>query len=71
VRSVPSRSCTEAAESLLRELLDEQAYPRLYRIAWNPDAAAVSERDEFLFGIDRILDGVAALIDRAREGGSG
>ena len=71
VRSVPSRSCTEAADSLLRELLDEQAYPRLYRIAWNPDAAAVSERDEFLFGIDRILDGVAALIDRAREGGSG
>jgi AcrR family transcriptional regulator len=58
-------------ESLLRELLDEQTYPRLYRIAWAPGAATVSERDEFLFGIDRILDGVAALIDRAREGGSG
>jgi AcrR family transcriptional regulator len=58
-------------ESLLRELLDEQTYPRLYRIAWAPGAATVSERDEFLFGIDRILDGVAALIECAREGGSG
>lgn len=58
-------------ESLLRELLDEQTWPRLYRIAWSPGAATVSERDEFLFGIDRILDGVAALIERAREGGSG
>jgi len=58
-------------ESLLRELLDEPTYPRLYRIAWNPGAATVSERDEFLFGIDRILDGVAALIDRARGAGSG
>jgi AcrR family transcriptional regulator len=58
-------------ESLLRELLDEQTYPRLYRIAWAPGAATVSERDEFLFGIDRILDGVAALIERTREGGSG
>jgi AcrR family transcriptional regulator len=58
-------------ESLLRELLDAQTWPRLYRIAWSPGAATVSERDEFLFGIDRILDGVAALIERTREGGSG
>ena len=58
-------------ESLLRELVDEKAYPRLYRIAWTPGAATVSERDEFLFGIDRILDGVAALIERTRQRGSG
>jgi len=58
-------------DSLLRELLDEQTYPRLYRIAWAPDAATVSERDEFRWGIDRILDGVAALIERTRQGGSG
>ena len=58
-------------EALLRELLDEQTYPRLYRIAWTPGTAPASERDEFLWGIDRILDGVAALIDRARENGSG
>lgn len=58
-------------DSLLRELLDEQTYPRLYRIAWTPAAATVSERDEFLWGIDRILDGVSALIERTRQGGSG
>jgi AcrR family transcriptional regulator len=58
-------------DSLLRELLDEQTYPRLYRIAWAPAAAAVSERDEFLWGIDRILDGVAVLIERTSQGGSG
>ena len=58
-------------DSLLRELLDEQTYPRLYRIAWTPVAATVTERDEFLWGIDRILDGVAALIERTRQGGSG
>jgi AcrR family transcriptional regulator len=58
-------------ESLLRELLDEQTYPRLYRIAWAPAAAAVSERHEFLWGIDRILDAVAALIERTSQGGSG
>jgi len=58
-------------DSLLRELLDEQTYPRLYRIAWTPVAATVTERDEFLWGIDRILDGVAALIERTRRGGSG
>jgi AcrR family transcriptional regulator len=58
-------------ESLLRELLDEQTYPRLYRIAWAPAAATVSERHEFLWGIDRILDAVAALIERTSQGGSG
>ncbi|HEX4397399.1 MAG TPA: TetR/AcrR family transcriptional regulator [Trebonia sp.] len=58
-------------DSLLRELLDEQTYPRLYRIAWDPAAATVSERDEFLWGIDRILDGVAALIERTRQDRSG
>lgn len=28
--------------------------------------AEISEREEFLFGIDRILDGVQALIDYGR-----
>jgi AcrR family transcriptional regulator len=55
-----------AFETLLRELVDEKTYPRLYRIAWGSAGAAVSERDEFLFGIERILDGVQALIDRGR-----
>ena len=53
--------------ALLRELVDEQTYPRLHRIAWsnaigdNPSGA--DEQAEFAFGVDRILDGVQALID--------
>jgi AcrR family transcriptional regulator len=50
-------------EGLLRELVDEEDYPRLSRIAAAPSSA--DERDEFAFGLDRILDGVEALIDRA------
>jgi AcrR family transcriptional regulator len=56
-------------DALLREVVDEAAYPRLHRLAWTPpdDAAGgpPSEREEFLFGIDRILDGIAAYMDRA------
>lgn len=56
-------------EALLRELIDDRAYPRLYRIAWSAGAgdesASPGEHEEFLFGIDRILDGVQALIGQA------
>jgi hypothetical protein len=53
-------------EALLRELVDERTYPRLYRLAWTAEVAdPPSEREEFLLGIDLILDGVQALIDRA------
>jgi AcrR family transcriptional regulator len=59
-------------EALLRELIDEKSYPRLYRIAWSEEARAdadanveaADERQEFLWGLDRILDGVQAFIDR-------
>ena len=56
-------------DALLRELADEKTYPRLYRIAWTPrgdggSAGPPSEREEFLFGIDRILDGIQAYMDR-------
>jgi hypothetical protein len=56
-------------EALLRELVDQRTYPRLHRLAWGagPDHPP-SEREEFLFGVDLILDGVQALIDRARRG---
>jgi AcrR family transcriptional regulator len=59
-------------EALLRELVDELHYPRLYRIAWSaaePDEAlpAENEKREFMFGIELILDGVQALIDRASQ----
>jgi len=61
-------------DALLRELADEESYPRLYRIAWTPPGgmdgdglppAPPSEREEFLFGIDRILDGIAAYMGKA------
>ena len=55
-----------AFEDLLRELVDEQTYPHLYRLAWTPEPEAprLSEREEFLAGVDLILDGVQARIDR-------
>jgi AcrR family transcriptional regulator len=56
-------------EGLLRELVDERTYPRLYRLAWaSSPAESLPEREEFLAGVDLILDGVQALIDRARRG---
>jgi AcrR family transcriptional regulator len=57
-------------DALLRELIDEQTFPRLYRLAWSPEADEPDDaRAQFLFGLDVILDGVQALIDRAREAG--
>jgi hypothetical protein len=62
-------------EALLRELLDQRTYPRLYRIAWSATAGhgepGHGEHKEFLFGIDRILDGVQALIGQARSSSQG
>jgi AcrR family transcriptional regulator len=56
-------------EWLLRELVDERTYPRLFRLAWAPEPdKPPSEREQFLFGVDTILDGVQALIDRANRG---
>jgi AcrR family transcriptional regulator len=50
---------------LLREVLDEPTFPRLYRIAWTPPAGPPpTEREEFLAGLDTILDGVQAQILR-------
>jgi AcrR family transcriptional regulator len=58
----------ESYEGLLRELVDQETYPRLYRIAWDPAPGnPPSEREEFLSGLDVILDGVQALIDRAES----
>ena len=58
-------------EALLRELVDERQYPRLHRIAWSEeignDPSGFNERQEFLFGLDRILDGVQALVDQAQS----
>ena len=41
----------DSYEALLRELVDEQTYPRLYRLAWEPAPdEPLSEREEFLCG---------------------
>lgn len=55
-------------EELLRELVDEGTFPHLYRIAWSASADQLSEREEFLAGIELILDGVQAHIDRTAKG---
>ncbi len=54
-------------EALLRLLVDEEDYPRLHRIAWDAKAGEnlSDEATEFAFGVDRILDGVHALIDQS------
>lgn len=55
-------------EGLLRELVDARTYPRLHAIAWSgaigENPSGFDEWEEFLFGVECILDGVQALIDR-------
>lgn len=57
-------------EGLLRELVDEDRFPRLHRIAWSQqigDApSGQDEHAEFLFGLERILDGVQTLMGSNR-----
>jgi hypothetical protein len=61
-----------SVEGVLRELLDEATFPRLFQIAWaadiGDDPSGFDERQEFFFGLDRILDGVQSLMDRQRSG---
>jgi AcrR family transcriptional regulator len=55
-------------ELILRLLVDEATYPRLHRLAWSPTSdEPQDERAEFLQGIDCILDGVQALIERSPD----
>jgi AcrR family transcriptional regulator len=57
-------------EGLVREVADEQTYPRLHRLAWSAsigdDPTGFDDQEEFLFGLDRILDGVEVLIRTSR-----
>ena len=58
-------------EGLVREVADEQTYPRLHRLAWSggigQDPSGWDEQEEFRFGLDRILDGVEVLIARTQS----
>jgi AcrR family transcriptional regulator len=60
-------AATWTYEALLRELADADRFPRLHRLAWNSEVgdapSGYDETAEFLFGVDRILDGVQALIE--------
>jgi AcrR family transcriptional regulator len=55
---------------LVREVADEQTYPRLHRLARSgglgEDRSGWDEQEEFDFGLDRILDGVEVLIRTAQ-----
>jgi AcrR family transcriptional regulator len=51
-------------DAFLRILVTEDRFPHLYKIAWSEEREVPrSEREEFQFGLDRIFDGVQALID--------
>jgi AcrR family transcriptional regulator len=49
---------------ILRLLVDKATYPHLHRLAWSNDPQPPAEREEFLLGVECILDGIQALIDR-------
>jgi len=56
-------------EALLRELIDEPTFPRLYRMAWADESARLKdEHTEFLLALEIILDGVQALIKQSPKG---
>jgi AcrR family transcriptional regulator len=60
-------------EGLLRELIDEKTYPRLYRLAWSDSGSGEppDEQAEFLIGANLIIDGVQVLIDDAARRSQG
>jgi len=63
----PDPAITFSYEALLRELIDEKTFPRLYLMAWSGDPGQEKdEHAEFLLALEIILDGVQVLIDRSR-----
>lgn len=51
---------------VLRAVVDEDTYPALHRAAWSgelDDLEGTGEEDSFLFGLERILDGIEALVE--------
>ena len=68
---IPVSSPAWTFEALLRELVDAETYPRLHRIAWSGEVgdapSGFDEKEEFGFGLERILDGIEALVTRCGE----
>lgn len=61
----PDPAIMMSYEAVLRELVDEMTFPRVYRLAWSADPARPRDQHtEFLWGLERILDGAQALIDQ-------
>lgn len=59
---------------LLRAVVDEETYPALYRAAhsgWIDGSGAEEEEASFRFGLERILDGVAVLVNARAESSAG
>ena len=55
-------------ETVLRELVDEKTFPRVYRMAWSAeDSGPHDERADFLWGLERLLDSVQALIGQTAQ----
>lgn len=52
--------------AVLRAVVDEDTYPALHRAAWSgevDDPVGEGEEESFVFGLDRILDGIEMLVD--------
>ena len=68
--SAASGESIAAYSALLGELVQPRRFPDLSRAVaagaydYPPDAAAAERRLDYAFGLDRILDGVATLIER-------
>ncbi|MGH3502115.1 MAG: TetR/AcrR family transcriptional regulator [Nocardioidaceae bacterium] len=53
--------------AVLRAVVDVETYPALHRAAWSGEADdpdGVGEEEGFRFGLERILDGVQAMVSR-------
>ncbi|MDK0521097.1 TetR/AcrR family transcriptional regulator C-terminal domain-containing protein [Streptomyces sp. ML-6] len=64
VRGVPAQEVTDGYNRTLNRLVDPVRHPSLSRLlgAGVPEAWGGSDR-EFGFGLERVLDGIAALVD--------
>jgi AcrR family transcriptional regulator len=58
---------TASFEQILRLLVDETSYPRLHRIAWEASDEPPDEHAAYVEGVDCILDGVEAMVQRRRR----